>query len=361
MLKRFFSWRSKKKLPTIDEELAGNEEIIENEKIIEDNKKCTTQNTISEISSSSDHMVEKPPDNTDKQKMIDDINNKFIESDKNKLLKECNSIIDDTVMNDSINNDFNVRITQSKFFKLKQKLDEPDCEKKIKIECEEKEQIKKINWNDVSKTKYLNEDYIEKHANELNWKYICQYQKLSIQFMTKFSHKLHWKNVTYYQSLTEEFALKFCNKIHWGTYSYLYKVKDNRLQKFIIKSNNWLYKTRNEKRVRIQSYYKIHMINCKEYIECFKAVNDNYSSLYSPDGFIYKCGNKYVTQCDYNEDHYISKGFGSWTYANAVKYGIRTKKDNFKILKCLVPLDSVCMVEDGKLRSSEIIITAEVK
>lgn len=215
-------------------------------------------------------------------------------------------------------------------------------------------------WNDISKNDILDESYISKYADKLNWRLICQYQKLSIEFMTTFSHKLHWKNVTYYQNLTDDFVLKFFNKIDWSVYSYLYRNKNHLIEKYIIKENNWLYKSRNDKRKMLQSYYKTVIIGSIEYVECYKVVNHDYKSLYAPDLFKYEINKKYKTMCDFNELNTNSKGFGCWNFKNAEKIFIRLKNNNNRILKCLIPIDDVCMQKNGKLRGAVLYVICEV-
>lgn len=212
----------------------------------------------------------------------------------------------------------------------------------------------------VCKNKKLSEKFLEKNNNSLHWSNVCKFQKLSIEFMTKHYNKLDWKNVCKYQNLTEEFALKFCNKICWNYYSYLYNVSP-KLQQFVCKDGNWLYKTRKEKRTKAIQYYKLIMKGSIEYVECYKAVNVNYSSIFNSSLIVYnKAKMFYETICDYNEYRENSRGFGCWTKKGAIKYGYKLKGNNFRLLLCLVPLDSICMLRNGKIRTSKLFVVSEI-
>jgi hypothetical protein len=174
--------------------------------------------------------------------------------------------------------------------------------------------------------------------------------------MTKFSDKLIWSYVCEYQKLSEEFITNFCDKIDWDILSYSNKVSLN-LDTCIKKENNWLYMSEKEKEKRVCKIYKIEEMEGKKYVECYKAVNENYSSIYSKNLFTYdKLNEEYETACDYNELIENSNGFGCWTIEKAKEFGKNTF--NFKLIKCIVPLDSICMLENGKIRSCKLIVIA---
>jgi hypothetical protein len=174
--------------------------------------------------------------------------------------------------------------------------------------------------------------------------------------MTNFSDKLDWVYVCQYQKLSEEFMTNFSDKLYWGYLSYTNKVSSN-FDKFVLKENNWLYISEEKKEKKVCEIYKIEEIEGKKYVECYKAVNEDYSSIYKKNSFTYdKLNEEYETVCNYNELIHNSNGFGCWTIEKAKEYGNIYGNIHFKLIKCIVPLDSICMLENGKIRSCKLIV-----
>lgn len=94
-----------------------------------------------------------------------------------------------------------------------------------------------------------------------------------------------------------------------------------------------------------------------KWIVSFKAVRENYSSIFDPASFTYdKIGKLYETKCNYNELDENSFGFSSWTYEGASIYAKDCEIKNYKIIKIGVPLSTICMLTNGSLRSPKLII-----
>ena len=72
-----------------------------------------------------------------------------------------------------------------------------------------------MNWIQISKYKYLCEDFIKKYADEVNWDYISAYQKLSEDFIDKYIDKVNWSNISEYQKLSEDFINEHVDEVNW--------------------------------------------------------------------------------------------------------------------------------------------------
>jgi hypothetical protein len=231
------------------------------------------------------------------------------------------------------------------------------CCQKLSKEFMEKH-VDKLDWNNICCCQKLSKEFMEKHADKLNWTNICQFQKLSEEFMVKHADKLDCPIVCQYQKLSEEFMEKHADKLDWHIITYIYKLTNPIFDKYIKKENNWLYLEEKEKIKIIKKMYTIIEKEGIKYVECYKSVRENYSSIYNPNSFTYdKLNYKYETICNYNTTIENSYGFGCWTVDNAIGFAKNHGLHSHKIIKCLVPLDCVCMLQNGKIRSSVLIVT----
>jgi len=73
----------------------------------------------------------------------------------------------------------------------------------------------KLNWLFICKNQKLSENFIEKHLDKIDWFIICENQKLSENFIEKHQDKVLWFLISQYQTLSEKFILKFHNKVEW--------------------------------------------------------------------------------------------------------------------------------------------------
>jgi hypothetical protein len=222
----------------------------------------------------------------------------------------------------------------------------------------------KLNWDYLCKYQTLSEQFMDKYSNKLNWNCVCKYQTLSEQFMDKYSNKLNWDCVCKCQKLSEEFMEKYIDKLDWNTVSYKYKFKNKLFEKYVKKEHNWIYMDEKLKIEKIKKYYKIKEKNGIKYVECYIQVGEDYSDSYR----VYdKLNYEYKTDCDYNEltlCHELHDTFTGFS-SNSFEFIKFIKKlplsEKYKIIKCLVPIDSMCMTSygygDDQIRSSILIVT----
>lgn len=220
-----------------------------------------------------------------------------------------------------------------------------------------REYEKYIDFERISQYQNLSENFIRDYYYLLDWQKISQYQNLSENCIEAHQDLVDWQAITICQNLTEDFMERFANRIYWSFINRTKKIISDDLQQYIIKKDNWLYLTNDEKESLCSNFYDIVTIDNKKYIKCYKAVYNNYSSIYDPDNFVYdKLNIEYSTLCDYDANIENSFGFGCGTYINAKKYAENITQ-NFKILTIIVPLEFVCMTKSHKLRSSKMIVT----
>lgn len=236
--------------------------------------------------------------------------------------------------------------------------------------------ISKVNWEHVSMYKDLPIDFLQEFKSNIVWLYaykyqkiphyllettgyeiikwdvILKYQNLSEDFIEKHIDKLDMVLILRYQQYSENFLLKYFHKINWNIVSYIMKIKNKQLLQYVNKENNWLYLNEDLKLRSIALNYKIVTIENVKYIECFKAVRHDYSSIYAPHLKFDKLDYEYQTNCDYNYNNQNSFGFGCWTFNECKNFAKYKKIHNYKILKILAPFDNCCWT--GSLKTATL-------
>ena len=170
----------------------------------------------------------------------------------------------------------------------------------------------------------------------------------------------HWYHLSLKaEDLDDEFLMANADKLNWNLISYRRKVTNMALLKYVKLWGNWLYYDDNRKKQIISEHYKIKKYMGKDHVVCYKAVRNNLSSIRNPELFTYdRLYHVYETRCDYNENVEHSFGFGCWNKGFAEKYAEETETEDYRIIQCLVPLDSICVLGDcnGKIRAGKMIV-----
>lgn len=204
----------------------------------------------------------------------------------------------------------------------------------------------------IYKYQTLTEYFIEKYCfGHYKWDYVLKYQQLSEEFIIKHKNVINFDLVWRYQKYSEEFVKKMLKYVNWDIVSYTIKIIDSELLPYVKKENNWLYLSEDLKFSLIFKTYPIVTIENIKYIECYKAVRKDYSSIHSPNIKYNQMDHIYETNCDFNYNNYVSYGFGAWTYDDAKNFAQNKKIHGYKILKILVPFDSCCWT--GSFKRSE--------
>ena len=212
-----------------------------------------------------------------------------------------------------------------------------------------REFINKIDWLYAYKYQQLPDDLLESTGYELTkWNIIVKFQKLSEEFIEKHAKKLNWNLVWRYQKYSEKFILKHFANANWDIISYTIKIHSPLLKQYVKTSNNWLYLSEELRLKLISKNYKVVTIESKKFVECFKAVRNDDTSIYAPHLKFDKRDYTYETTCDYNYNNSNSFGFGCWTYEEAKSFALNKKIHNYKILKILVPFESCCWTGNFK-------------
>jgi hypothetical protein len=176
----------------------------------------------------------------------------------------------------------------------------------------------------------LSEDFIREFKDRVNWEKISAHQNLSEDFIREFEYRVSWGKISAHQKLSPAFMHYFSSKI------FPYAAR-----------NNWRIKPISEKKELIRKYYEIINIDGIEYAICYKAVCDDYSSIYSPFTHTYNDLLKiYETKCDYYSNNEHSYGFNCCTRRRAIQFGKETKKHNYRLITVICPLEYICIVEN---------------
>jgi len=120
--------------------------------------------------------------------------------------------------------------------------------------------------------------------------------------------------------------------------------------------NNWLYVLTGAKTTAVNAYYTTTTISSRTWVICYKAVNNDYTSIRDKKLLYSKLNVLYKTECNYFTTVDNGAGFSCWTLDGAKSYAFDMKILDYKIITVRVPLDSMCMLSDGKIRSSQMVI-----
>lgn len=237
---------------------------------------------------------------------------------------------------------------------------------KWKEKIDVRNMIKSVDWIKISMYPNLSTEFIVEFSWALVWPYVYKYQNLSNEILEKTYYDINkWKYVSKYQRLSENFILKYKDKlkldliwtnqyyteklikdlfdyVDWNIVSYTVKITDPELLEYVNKNNNWLYLSNDLRTKLISKSYNIVTIENERFVECYKSVRSDYSSIYAPHVRYDKMHYWYETACDYNYNNYNSFGFGGWTYEDAKNFAQNKKIEGFKILKILIPFESCC-------------------
>jgi hypothetical protein len=193
---------------------------------------------------------------------------------------------------------------------------------------------KKENWDEISYTPGLSEEFIIESSDKVNWFVISKYQKLSEEFIKGFFNKVHCSYIKKHQKLSPKF------------------IKEYNLE---IPETCWLYKDKEYKREYIQENTNYEIIGDK--VIAYKTCRADGYSCYNFQ-YLYKVGGEYEAHADYNINEENSFGLSAWTKEKALDY-----YPEGKLFKVEIDLEDIAaIVHDGnKIRASKIKILEEEK
>lgn len=207
----------------------------------------------------------------------------------------------------------------------------------------------KMNWEQISRYKYLCENFIEKYAGKVNWNFISTYQKLSEDFIDKHTDKIDWYSISKYQKLSEDFIDKHTDKVGRYSISKYQVITPEFADKHNIKINNNSQRTADEWKKMIE---KTGLYECHEnYFYAYKNIrNDRYSHF----NFLYQYlpGETYDCFSDYSNDE-NSFGLSAWTETKAHNYN-----NNGIVVKLKVKYADITAIVHGsnKIRCKKITV-----
>jgi hypothetical protein len=147
---------------------------------------------------------------------------------------------------------------------------------------------------------------IDDFTDKVDWNYISSSQKLSENFIREFKDTIDWYNISEYQKLSESFIIEFQHKVNWLNISICQKLSENFIKEFKDKVNIELYKkvnktiTYNQKVKECKEYCEKHNLEFDYKNKCFYAYRDhnfNGSGIY--------CKNIYYEKGKYYRDWHL--------------------------------------------------------
>ena len=190
----------------------------------------------------------------------------------------------------------------------------------------------RVNWDYISYSQTLSEDFIREFSDRVSWVYISYRQTLSEDFIREFSDRVYWYSISCYQTLTEDFRKEF---------------------NVTIPNNNWLYTSIEEKREIILKcgLYQIE----EDCVIAYKGIKKNWESQYKR-GFFYELGGTYHSNADHNLNEENSFGLSAWTLEEAKKYCSE------RIVKVKIPIAAIAAMvhNNGKIRATSLTVIEEV-
>jgi hypothetical protein len=214
--------------------------------------------------------------------------------------------------------------------------------KKLNLNCTIDAFKNKVNWDDISYSQKLSEEFIREFENKVNWNYISYSQKLSEAFIREFENKVDWIYISINQKLSESFIREFENKVNWECISSYQVLSKKFREEFKSKIDN-IYEVINEPKTITQKtkeckeYAKKHNLKItKKYLYAFRN-HDEYGRGVFSKVISYKKGQYYKDwRCDMRKDEENSFGLGIWPKGNTkVKikiedWGVEVGRDDGK-------------------------------
>jgi len=263
----------------------------------------------------------------------------------------------------------------------------------------------KVDWNLISQYQLLSENFITTYNNKVNWNLISQYQLLSENFITTYNNKVNWNLISQYQLLSENFIKTYNNKVNWSKIIQFQELSDSFITTYpsssapyvlnffrisntkqivsfckliasttyirndvisaiigdtiMNKNHNWLYISEDIKVNRVKKFYEITTLSSSltKFVTCYKAVKYDYTNIYGDDPFLYNSLTKeYKTECNFMDNIDNAQGFSCWTYKNVKKFALSMGVLDYRIITVKIPLKSMCMLSNGKIRASQMTI-----
>jgi hypothetical protein len=215
----------------------------------------------------------------------------------------------------------------------------------------------KVDWEYISQHQNLSEFFIREFSNEVDWDGISKFQKLSEKFIREFSPKINWCYISAFQKLSADFIREFSYTVDWTNISRYQKLSPEFIKEYSLQIPNycWLYKDKNLKREFILRYTQYEIIGDK--VIAYKTCRADGYSCYNFQ-YHYETGKEYEAHANYNINEENSFGLSAWTKEKALNY-----YHDGKLFKIEIDLEDIAaIVNDGnKIRASKIKILEEIK
>ena len=89
-----------------------------------------------------------------------------------------------------------------------------------------------IDWEEVSITQKLTEDFIREHKDLVSWSGISWKQKLSEAFIREHKDLVSWSGISWKKKLSESFIREYKDSVNWAWISRRQKLSDAFIEEF---------------------------------------------------------------------------------------------------------------------------------
>ena len=210
-----------------------------------------------------------------------------------------------------------------------------------------------VDWFLIARYQKLSEEFIIKHFEKLNLDRISKFQKLSEEFIRKFYDKVDWYYISEYQKLSEEFIQEFSDLVDWMTISAYQKLSEE----FIRDNSNKVHW------YRIARHQKLSPEFIKEYDliipkNCWLYKDKEFKREYIKDNTLYEIiGDKVIAYKSCRLDGYSAFNFqyhyeAGGEYESNANYNI--DENNSFGLSAWTKENALSHYPDGKLFKVEI-------
>jgi hypothetical protein len=210
-----------------------------------------------------------------------------------------------------------------------------------------------IDWFLIARYQKLSEEFIRKNIDKLKLDRISKFQKLSEEFIRDNSEKIDWYNISISQKLSEKFIKEFSDLVDWMTISAYQKLSEG----FIRDNSNKVHW------YRIARYQKLSPEFIKEYDltipkNCWLYKDKEFKREYIKDNTEYEIiGDKVIAYKSCRSDGYSAYNFQyhyevGGEYESNANYNI--DENNSFGLSAWTKENALSHYPDGKLFKVEI-------
>jgi hypothetical protein len=115
------------------------------------------------------------------------------------------------------------------------------------------------------------------------------------------------------------------------------------------------------KRETVLKYYKLKTVKGVEFVICYKAINNDWSSLHESNPIMYnKINQEHKIEYKSKPNSAHTTGFECWTVKHEEEIALNTKKKtpHYGIMQCIVPYEEMHIFPNGRIRPNKFTVVS---